>query len=313
MIVVLTLFCICLGWLGGAVRRAKKQMQAVEQLEKLGAQVFYDYEFEDDRAGVHPVPPPGRLKNLIGQHYFHNVIYIGFVSGGATDHDIRYLEDLPQLRVLNLIGHSDAGLAHLERLTDLRSLDHWSENISDSSLSHLQALTQLRRLILTSDGSITITDKGLDYLEGMEHLAELWITHHSQITDAGIKKIAAFSELRSLMLRGAQVTDAGVASLKKLSRLRELWLDGTRITDAGLGHLKTFTALETLGIGDTSVTDAGLDQLQSLTRLKEIWVGGTRITRNGAAHLQSLLPNVVLRNVGVTYSDVETETNSASQ
>ena len=54
-----------------------------------------------------------------------------------------------------LTGVSDAGLWHLGRLTNLRSLDLSQTKITDSGLKSLQMLTKLELLDLTDTKSLT--------------------------------------------------------------------------------------------------------------------------------------------------------------
>jgi hypothetical protein len=80
---------------------------------------------------------------------------------GTTDGRLVQMpfQDLSPLRTLDL-SHTDvtdAGLTHLERLTQLQWLNLGGTKVTDSGLQHLKGLTELQRLLL--DGT-QVTDKG---------------------------------------------------------------------------------------------------------------------------------------------------------
>ena len=100
-----------------------------------------------------------------------------------------------------------------------------------------------------------------------------------------------FADVTVVNLNLANVSDAGLERLKALTQLHGLWLDGDRISDAGLTHLKGLTQLQSLNLGNTKVSDAGLEHLKGLTQLRELVLGGTNVTDKGVQTLQQALPN----------------------
>src|SRR5262245_2121566 len=84
----------------------------------------------------------------------------------------------------------------------------------------------------------------------------------TQVTDAGLKELAALKSLQSLHLRATQVTGAGLKELAALKSLQSLNLDLCKgLTDAGLKELAALKSLQSLSLRDTKVTDAGLREL----------------------------------------------------
>src|SRR5437763_421102 len=71
----------------------------------------------------------------------------------------------PVVRV-GLVGSAvtDAGLEHVERLTQLQELDLWSTEVTDAGLEHLKKLAQLRTLDLSM--TKRVDDAGLEHLKG---------------------------------------------------------------------------------------------------------------------------------------------------
>ena len=178
---------------------------------------------------------PGRLTRLLGSGHFEHVASI---CGGPRFNDDVYAQIGRLRQVQTLITYpatvTDAGMAHLRRLTGLRKLQVTTRRASAASVANLAGMTRLGTLRLHG---IPVADEGLDALAGM-------------------------AELRELVLDSPRITDAGVARLSRLSRLRELDLSGTRVTDAGLTHLLGLTELETLTVRRTAVTAVGIARLR---------------------------------------------------
>ena len=91
-------------WLGVVVNRAREQREAVEAMEAMGAEVYYDWQVQHtvDAVTQHnlwsfdieAVPPgPNWLRSLIGDEYFQDV-------------DVVYLDKLsPDVDILTTIPH----------------------------------------------------------------------------------------------------------------------------------------------------------------------------------------------------------------
>ena len=128
---------------------------------------------------------------------------------------------------------------------------------------------------------------------------ELHFTHFS---DAGLKELKEFKNLKSLDLRGTHVTDAGLMELTEFKNLHTLDLSFTRVGDAGLRELRELKNLQKLGLDDTPVTDAGLKELKGLKNLVELNIGGAQVTDVGLKELSELkgLFALSLRHTRVT-------------
>jgi internalin A len=192
---------------------------------------------------------------------------------------------------------TDAGLAHLARLTQLEELELSNNAITDAGLSHLAKLTSLRKLIVIG---ASITGSGLAHLASAKQLQEI-NAGASDINDTGLEYVAMLSGLRKLNLSATRVTDAGLPCLKDLKNLRELDLGATMVTDAGLAQLAGLSELQELDLSSDEITDAGLVHLQQLSRLRKLIVVQTKVGDQGVTALTGAIPKLVASNQGQTF------------
>ena len=109
---------------------------------------------------------------------------------------------------------------------------------------------------------------------------------YPDITDDGLKAIAALPGLRHLSLSSRIVTDVGITHLKGLPHLEHLVLRATEVGDEALKHLAgipTLTRLDLYGSGLPGVnlgdrfTSEGLRSLRRLPRLRTLWLTNARL------------------------------------
>jgi len=124
----------------------------------------------------------------------------------------------------------------------------------------LAANTNLISVNFSLAGS-KIDDAALESLKGVgEQLVWLNLANTS-VTDAGLKVLAGFKNLRRLHLEKTGVGDEGLASVKGLAELQYLNLYGTKVTDKGLANLAGLKKLKNVYLWQTAVTDAGAADL----------------------------------------------------
>lgn len=87
-------------------------------------------------------------------------------------------------------------------------------------------------------GNTDINDHGLAQLTSLTDLHELDLQYCENVSDAGMKHIAALSNLRILYLAYTQVSDDGLLLLKSLHNLEQIYTEGSRISPAGITTLK---------------------------------------------------------------------------
>lgn len=120
-----------------------------------------------------------------------------------------------------------------------------------------------------------------------------FVTNADQVSDAKLKKLAAFKNLETLLLSYSAVTDDQLKEIAKLANLRNLYLRNTAVTDEGLKHLAPLKDLRCLCLCGTAVTDEGLKVLAGLPSLQEIDLDGAKkVTDGGLAELRKLRPDL---------------------
>ena len=85
--VLLTVFCVWLGWMS---YEAREQRKAVQWVQEIGGTVFYDYEYYYQRGGDdlvdHYEPTAPRwLRDILGDDYFQKVSGVYFADTQVSD------------------------------------------------------------------------------------------------------------------------------------------------------------------------------------------------------------------------------------
>jgi hypothetical protein len=99
-----------------------------------------------------------------------------------------YLVKLPSLKVMLLIEQNvtDDDLAALKDWTSLTNLSLRRTKVTDAGLAHVEKLTGLNYLTIT--GLPGVTDQGLDHLTGLKKLKRIGL-QDTAVTPAGIAKL----------------------------------------------------------------------------------------------------------------------------
>jgi hypothetical protein len=134
-----------------------------------------------------------------------------------TDAAMKRLAKLDHVTHLNLGGClelTDAGLAHLARMPQLRELliDGWKGQITDAGLKALSHLKQLRRFEIC------------------------WQQH---VSDQGLANLAACDQLEIVNLLGTPAGDGTIAALAGKPHLTQ-FTTGREVTDEGIDRLHDF-------------------------------------------------------------------------
>jgi hypothetical protein len=172
------------------LQQAKRQREAVAEIEKLGGGVYYDWQCDKN---IHvpdfyaKMPTSHWLRSLFGDDLFQSANVVTLTGTKVTDAELEHLKGLSQLQELYLLCTkvTDAGMERLTGLSQLQWLWLGGTKVTDAGLEHLKGLSQLQRLDLRNT---QVTDAGLEHLKGLSHLRLLHLDD-TQVTDAGIKKL----------------------------------------------------------------------------------------------------------------------------
>jgi hypothetical protein len=203
-----------LGSMVNILREARVQRESVSAIKKAGGDVFYDCELDQDHANMFRRPKYLEwLDRWVGIDYFGNVVEV-MLPRDLTDVELRLVGRFPCVKSVLYDGsHSsvtDAGLAHLNGLANLRELDLSGTCITDAGFVHLKGMRSIRELNLAG----------------------------TRVTDAGLIHLSGLTSLVTLNLRDTQVSKAGVVHLKKMINLRSLDLRGTGFDDFAAQDLR---------------------------------------------------------------------------
>ena len=254
--------------LGLLARRARIERDAVAAILRAGGTVKYEsgMPYYGTAPANHSSGEPRGLVDAMGENYFDHACAVYFRK-----------------------EISDSELAHVGHLRALVFLVLEDTNVTDAGLAHLEGLTQLSELFFLRRSQIT--DSGLAHLKGLAKLSKLGLLN-TRVTDLGLVHLKALTDLSELNLDRTQVTDAGLVHLKRLRKLERLNLQPTQVTDAGLVHLRGLAHLSYVDLSHTQVTDAGLAHLKGMTELSALVLYATQVTDHGVKDLKQALPNL---------------------
>lgn len=285
LLLLLTAFSV---WLGLNVRSAREQEKAVRQIREYGGWVRYDFQFSQGGYAYENFDPnaktwvPNWLLEQVGIDFFHSVVEVNLV----------FSEDSGEREENG--NFSDAVVANISKLGNLRNLLVTETQVTDGSMRHLAELKRLERLQMWAVREVS--DSGVQYLASLKHLQDVDL-NFSKISDDSLRVLAQLPCLETLDVQGIQLTDEGLEHLADVRTLRKLWVNmpyqgDTSFTDLGISHLSKLDALEKLVITGSGITDVGLQQLGSLKQLKNLSVSSNAVTKEGISSLKKRLPAV---------------------
>ncbi len=255
-LVVVTIFCVWLGW---HIHGTRRQREAVRVIGSYGGHCVYDYEGDFNRQSW----VPGPVLELLGRDFFHSVVRVHCTLHESVE------------RRRDILSPLTAEIARLPKVTDLFFLARY--DIDDDDLRHLGRLTRLEKLGI--ENAAEVTDEGVAHLSRLRNLKILFLrnsafSNHNlrgQLGDRSLEVISRLPELREVHVWGT-FTDAGVSHLSRLKHLRVLTLahwapdHQNEITDQSLEFLLKLPAMDRLNLEQTKATPEFLGKLMDKFR-----------------------------------------------
>ncbi len=211
ILILVTIFCVWLGWHIHGTRRQREIVRLVRECQGL---VCYDYE----RRGNQYDPaqrswvPDGALR-FFGPDFFHSVVEVDFV--------MRPMDDPEPLN-----PHIEPALNALSGLRGLEELEIGGAQVTDANLAHVARVQGLRKLFLFD--AANLTDAGVAHLASLQRLTRLYIDA-PQITDASLAVVSRLPELEEIAVSSGQFSDEGLEQLCRIRRIRMISIDGLDI------------------------------------------------------------------------------------
>ena len=156
-----------------------------------------------------------------------------------------------------------------------------------------------------------VTDADMRYVKAFPELRVLRL-YYSSVRGDGLKIVATLRHLEELNLNHYKggVTDQAIPPLAGSKTLRKLDLMNARVTDRSMSQFAAMPSLRSLGLSGTKITDAGLEQLSQHQHIESLFLGSTDVTDRGLKHLASMksLKRLGLRSTAITDAGLKTLT-----
>jgi hypothetical protein len=197
------------------------------------------------------------------------------------------LSGISEIR-LDFLRFGDGDLSALKEFRSLRTLWLTGTQVSDSGMESLIKLPALANLVLKNT---KVTDSGMS---DVSKLKLSILTLPAQISDSGVRALAAVRSLTRLDLSFTAITDESLKALAVLPALEELYVNDTAITDHALTYLSELKSLKSLFLSGTKVSDASVSSLEKISTLEHLELRDTGVTEIAIARLRTKLPNCAI-------------------
>lgn len=180
----------------------------------------------------------------------------------------------PRIRALMPDGRAAvfASLADVAAPEDVYSLSIRSPGFNDAESEELIQFSRVKTLSLPGFAdrrSSELTDAGLRKIARLPHLEALSLGS-DLITDFGIAELAPLRSLSCLSVRSPLVTDQGAGLLAAMPHLRDLYLSAPRVTDLGIAALARCSTLRSVCVCGCAVTGVGFESFRGHEGLAHI-------------------------------------------
>ncbi|NMM63905.1 leucine-rich repeat domain-containing protein [Clostridium sp. P21] len=228
--------------------------------------------------------------------------------------DLSGIENLTNLKQLNLCGNEINDISKLKNLVNLQSIDLSHNEVSD--ISSLKNLTNLKKLSLGNNKISNVSE--LSKLVNLQELNLGYISYYgfempdpqanyNEISD--ISALTNLTNLQTLNLGYSKIKN--ISGLKGLSNLQTLNLSSNQISNISslVNELKVLTNLRELNLSTNEINDIG--ELNKLTNLKTL-----NLNHNKISNINALkgLNNLQTLDLGINQiSDISGAANSLKE
>lgn len=215
----------------------------------------------------------------------------------------RTKEVITGVRIDDLAKFTDADFEMLGRIKTLKVYSSSGEKLDDRTLAYLAGLTELEDF---STNAAQFTDAGLKQLTAFKNLRQIKFFHTSlrrkDFNGSGLAELAALPKLRALTVAGCPFNDEGMAAVGKLVQLENFRTWHTYQTEAGNVHLKSLVNLKSMMLGQRlrryggasnahSLTDATLEIVSGMKSLDTLYLTEQKFSLAALEKLKAL-PNL---------------------
>ncbi len=179
------------------------------------------------------------------------------------------------------------------------------KSTTDALLKEVAGQGSLR--VLKVQLASELTDDGLKPLAALQDLEKLEL-QYTAVKGTGLEHLNGLKKLRSVAISSMSVTDDGVAAVAKLAHLRVLSLwECLNVTDAGVVALAGLKDLQALDLRWTKLTDTGLGKLAGVKALRRLSLSKTKVTDAGLKAVAGMKEMQILNleQTGVTDAGLE--------
>jgi internalin A len=197
------------------------------------------------------------------------------------------LASLRQIKLRHALGIAETGKQTRPASED--EIEILFLNGTKVSPAGLKELAGLKNVVRVCVDRAKATDEALRGMREAGLLHALY-ADHPEPPHPKVKAPRSAEEVESFSLYRTAITDAGLKELAVFKNLRILDLSDTRITDAGLKELQCFEHLKELHLPGTQVTDDAVKIVAGLKNLRTVTFFRTKLTKEGLGQLRAALP-----------------------
>lgn len=299
LLVLMTILCMFLGWIGPKWLEMKREEAAVKKTQAVGGQIIYDYQHEhaiyrrDHPEVFGSVPPdpygPQVLRDLFGEHILSRVVEVRFAkfdaSGGDPNQataELPKLHHLKQVEFNRPVALTDDSIEQLKKIRSLRSIALGGNTITAGRVKRLSQESLLETIALSGTDA---TYHQIQQLKHFPHLKQIVLSSR-QMSDRGFESLGSIATLESLSLRQTPgLSDIHVNSLLHLKHLTcfdmSYHIGSHSLTERSIPTLCEIETLEILCLQfENTPVEYDPQQYQDLTQLtqlRKLWLVGSNL------------------------------------